>query len=81
MDETHLKVNDTWNNYYRAVDINGNTVNYLLRLKKDTRGTHPFFKKATKNNGDPYKININKSGSNTAGLQVNPTPFTSLKAL
>ena len=70
MDETYLKVNGTWHYYYRAVDKNGDTVDYLLRSKRDTIGAHAFFKKATKNNGDPHKINIDKSGSNSAGINA-----------
>ena len=70
MDETYLKVNGNWHYYYRAVDKNGDTVDYLLRSKRDTIGAHAFFKKATKNNGDPHKINIDKSGSNSAGINA-----------
>ena len=70
MDETYLKVNGTWHYYYRAVDKNGDTVDYLLRSKRDTKAAHSFFKKATRNNGTPDKINIDKSGSNTAGINA-----------
>tara|TARA_B100000586_G_C19990209_1_gene375945 strand:+ start:580 stop:852 length:273 start_codon:yes stop_codon:yes gene_type:complete len=45
-------------------------VDYLLRSKRDTRAAHGFFKKATKNNGDPNKINIDRSGSHTGGINV-----------
>ena len=61
MDETYLKVTGKWHYYYRAVDKNGSTIDYLLRSKRDTKAAHSFFKKATKNNGDPNKINIDKS--------------------
>ena len=70
MDETYLKVNGKWHDYYRVVDKNGYTIDYLLRSKRETNAAHAFFKKATKNNGDPNKINIDKSGSNTAGINA-----------
>ena len=68
MDETYLKVNGKWHYYYRAVDKDGYTIDYLLRAKRDTKAAHAFFKKATRSNGNPDKINIDKSGSNTAGI-------------
>jgi len=46
----------------------GNTVDYLLRENRDKEAAKAFFKKAFKNNGTPEKINIDKSGSNTAAL-------------
>jgi putative transposase len=70
MDETYLKVNGKWHYYYRAVDKNGDTVDYLFRSKRDTKAAYSFFKKATRNNGTPDKINIDKSGSNTAGINA-----------
>ena len=43
MDETYLKVNEKWHYYYRAVDKNGYTIDYLLRSKRDTTAAHAFF--------------------------------------
>jgi len=70
MDETYIKVNGKWVYLYRAVDQDGQTIDFLLRKKRDTQAAKRFFRKAIKNNGVPEKINIDKSGSNTAGIKA-----------
>lgn len=35
MDETYIKVNGQWKYFYRAVDKEGNTIDYLLTAKRD----------------------------------------------
>jgi len=70
MDETDIKVNGKWKYLYRAVDKHGNTIDFLLRAKRDKNAATRFFKKAIANNGVPEKINIDKSGSNTAGIKA-----------
>ena len=68
MDETYIKVNGRWAYLYRAVDSLGNTIEFLLRNHRDAIAAKAFFRKAFKNNGHASKINIDKSGSNTAAL-------------
>ncbi len=68
MDETYIKVNGKWKYLYRAVDKEGNTIDYLLRAKRDTKAAKRFFKKAIKRNGHPELVNVDKSGSNKAAL-------------
>jgi len=70
MDETYVKVNGKWVYLYRAVDKQGHTIDFLLRAKRDKKAAIRFFKKAIKNNGVPEKIDIDKSGSNTAGIKA-----------
>ncbi|MBF0311953.1 MAG: IS6 family transposase [Oligoflexia bacterium] len=70
MDETYVKVKGVWKYLYRAVDKEGNTIDFLLTSKRDTAAAHRFFKKAINNNGVPDKINIDKSGANKAGIQT-----------
>ena len=80
MDETYIKVNGKWVYLYRAVDQYGQTIDYLLRAKRDTQAAKRFFKKAIENNGVPDKINIDKSGSNTAGIKaINKDSKTPIK--
>ena len=68
MDETYVKVNGKWKNLYRAVDKEGNTIDYLLRARRNKKAAWKFFNKAIDSNGVPDKINIDKSGSNKAGI-------------
>ena len=59
---------------YRAVDEFGNTIDFLLRSRRDKQAAKAFFRKAIKNNIVPAKVNIDKSGSNTAALlDINKT--------
>ncbi len=68
MDETYIKLNGCWIYLYRAVDKLGDTVDFLLRAKRDAVAAKVFFKKAFKENGRPEKVTIDKSGSNKAAL-------------
>tara|TARA_B110000977_G_C10905567_1_gene427083 strand:- start:118 stop:744 length:627 start_codon:yes stop_codon:yes gene_type:complete len=68
MDETYIKLNGCWIYLYRAVDSLGNTIEFLLRKRRDKAAAKAFFRKAFKNNDRPDKINIDKSGSNISAL-------------
>jgi putative transposase len=68
MDETYIKLNGKWVYLYRAVDKAGNTIDFLLRARRDVVAAKAFFKKAFKRNGRPDKVAIDKSGSNKAAL-------------
>ncbi len=70
MDETYIKLNGKWVYLYRAVDSAGNTIDFLLRAKRDATEAKSFFKKAFKENGRPNKVIIDKSGSNTTALNA-----------
>ncbi|HYX37898.1 MAG TPA: IS6 family transposase, partial [Oligoflexus sp.] len=68
LDETYIKVKGQWKYLYRAVDKEGDTVDYLLTAKRDRKAAKRFLCKAVKSNDEPIKINIDKSGANTAGI-------------
>jgi putative transposase len=68
MDETYIKLNGCWIYLYRAVDSLGNTIEFLLRKRRDKAAAKAFFRKAFKNNDIPDKVNIDKSGSNKSAL-------------
>ena len=68
MDETYIKLNGKWIYLYRAVDKEGNTIDFLLRAKRDAVAAKAFFRKAFKENGRPDKVTVDKSGSNKAAL-------------
>ena len=67
-DETYIKVRGQWKYLYRAVDQHGDTIDFLLTAKRDTKAALHFLRQAIRNNGTPVKINIDKSGSNTAAI-------------
>lgn len=68
MDETYIKLNGKWIYLYRAVDKEGNTIDFLLRAKRNKAAAKAFFKKSFKENGRPDRVNLDKSGSNKAAL-------------
>ena len=68
MDETYIKVKGVWHYLYRAVDKEGNTVDFMLTKKRDKAASKAFFIKAIGSNGLPEKVTIDKSGSNKPAL-------------
>ena len=70
MDETYIKVKGEWKYLCRAIDKEGNTVDYLLTKKRKRLSAQSFLIKAIENNGKPELINIDKSGANTAAIKV-----------
>jgi len=80
MDESYIKVKGQWTYYYRAVDKQGQTIDFLLTSKRDTKAALRFLKKALKENGKPSLVNIDQSGANHAGLkQLNRDNNTRIK--
>lgn len=69
MDETYIKVRGKWVYLYRAVDRDGQTLDFMLSERRDTAAARRFFKRAVGTNGVPDRIAIDKSGANLAGLQ------------
>ena len=69
LDETYIKVKDEWKYYYRAVDRNGDTVDFLLTAKRDKKAALRYLKKAIGSSGKPSLINIDKSGANTSAIR------------
>ncbi len=69
LDETYIKVKSQWKYFYRAVDKQGNTIDFLLTAKRDKKAALRFLTKAIERNGKPGLINIDKSGANTAAIK------------
>lgn len=69
MDETYIKVRGKWTYLYRAVDRDGQTLDFMLSEHRDTAAARRFFKQAISTNGVPDRVVIDKSGANLAGLQ------------
>lgn len=68
MDETYIKIKGQWNYLYRAVDTDGQTIDFLLTAKRDAAAALRFFRKAIRHHGEPEIVTIDKSGANTAAL-------------
>jgi putative transposase len=69
MDKTYIKVSSKECYLYRAVDKEGKTIDFMLSGTRDRPAVSNFFKKAIGSSGLPQKVNIDKSGSNTAALE------------
>jgi transposase-like protein len=54
---------------YRAVDRDGQTVDFLLTPQRDKAAAEAFLHKAIRTQGLPEKITIDRSGSNTAAIK------------
>ena len=68
MDETYIKVSGQWKYLYRAVDRDGDTIDFLLRANRDHAAARSFFERAIGLHGVPRTITIDKSGANTAAI-------------
>ena len=70
MDETYIKVKGQWLYLYRAVDKEGQTVDFMLSEKRDEPTARAFFQKAIGSSGLPDKITMDKSGANKARVDT-----------
>ena len=57
-----------WKYLYRAVDKEGETVDFLLSTRPGRAAALRFFEKAMKANGVPDKVAMDKSGANKAAM-------------
>lgn len=65
-----IKVKGKWTYLYRAVDRDGQTLDFMLSERRDLAAARRFFRKAIVTNGVPEKVVIDKSRANLAGLQA-----------
>jgi transposase-like protein len=80
MDETYIRVKGEWRYLYRAVDKDGNTIDFLLRAHRDKTAARRYFEKSIAQNGAPETATIDKSGSNLAALEaINANRETPIK--
>lgn len=70
VDETYIKVRGKWTYLYRATNRHGKSLDFMLSERCDTAAPRRFFKHAIATNGQPGLVNVDKSGSNLAGLQA-----------
>ena len=69
MDETYIKVKGEWRYLYRAVDKQGQTIDFLLTEHRDKEAALRFLKKAIRRHGVPEKITIDGSDANEAAIK------------
>jgi transposase-like protein len=69
IEESYMKVKGQWTYYDRAVDKQGQTIDFLLTATRDTKAALRFLRKALKENGNPSLVNIDQRGANHAGLK------------
>jgi len=68
MDETYVKVKGKWSSLYRAVNKEGDTVDFFLSEKRHKKAAKPFFEKAISYSSKPEKVIIDNSDSNQSAL-------------
>jgi hypothetical protein len=59
-----------WKYLYRAVSKEGNTVDFLLRARRNKAASQRHFEKSIQQNGVPETVTIDKSGANLAALHA-----------
>src|SRR5665811_1230703 len=69
MDETYIKVSGQGKYLYRAVDREGDTVDFLLTARRDLAAARIFLERAINLHDLPEKITIDKSGANTTAIE------------
>jgi len=71
VDETYVKVNGKWKYLYRAIDKEGNTIDFLLSAKRDAGAATRFLGKAlkSKHSVTPRVINTDKAKSYPKALE------------
>ncbi|AKI03339.1 transposase (plasmid) [Hoeflea sp. IMCC20628] len=70
MDETYIRVRGKWTYLYRAVDRDGQTLDFMLSERRALAAARRFFKQAIGTSGVPDRVVIDKSGANLAGLMA-----------
>ena len=65
VDETYIEVQGEWKYLYRAVDSEGNTLDFMLSAKRDTRAAQRFFRKTLNatHTQTPRVINVDKNSA------------------
>jgi len=66
----YVKVRGVWKYLCRAVDKEGNTVDFLLRARRNKAAAQRYFEKSIKQNGVPETVTIDKSGANLTALHA-----------
>jgi transposase-like protein len=68
MDETYIKVRGQWKYLYRAIDSNGDTVEFWFSERRNLTAAKRFLRKALKRHGRPERIVIDGSQTNREAI-------------
>jgi transposase-like protein len=68
IDETYIKVRGRWMYLYRAIDSNGDTVEFWFSERRDLTVAKRFLRKALKRHGRPERIVIDGSQTNREAI-------------
>jgi transposase-like protein len=68
LDETYIKVRGRWMYLYRAIDSNGDTVEFWFSERRNLAAAKRFLSKALKRHGRPERIVIDGSQTNCEAI-------------
>ena len=68
VDETYIKVRGRWTYLYRAIDSNGDTVEFWFSERRNLTAAKRFLRKALKRHGRPERIVIDGSQTNREAI-------------
>ncbi|ANY77414.1 integrase [Microvirga ossetica] len=68
VDETYIKVRGRWTYLYRAIDSNGDTVEFWFSERRNLTAAKRFLRKALKRHGRPKRIVIDGSQTNREAI-------------
>ena len=68
VDETYIKVRGQWMYLYRAIDSNGDTVEFWFSKRRNLTAAKRFLRKALKRHGRPERIVIDGSQTNREAI-------------
>jgi transposase-like protein len=68
VDETYIKVRGKWRYLYRAIDSNGDIVEFWLSKRRNLTAAKRFLRKALKRHGRPERIVIDGSQTNREAI-------------
>ena len=72
MDETYIEIRGEWKYLDRAVDSEGNTLDFMLRAKRDGKAAARFFRQVRKvqHTQAPRVINVDKNAAYPVAMDV-----------
>ncbi len=72
VDETYIKIKGVWKYLYRAVDSEGNTLNFMLSAMRDGKAAARFFRKVLKapHTQPPRVITVDKNAAYPAAMEI-----------